>query len=52
MVFALAVSRVAKLAGLLVKDPERVGLYFSIAVFPVVFVSNVFIPAAAMPGWL
>jgi oleandomycin transport system permease protein len=50
--FALAFSWVSVLVGVLAKDPEKVQLFGFTALFPVTFVSNVFVPADTMPGWL
>ncbi|MBA3490299.1 MAG: ABC transporter permease [Longispora sp.] len=52
LVFALAFSWVSVLVGLLAKDPEKVQLFGFTALFPVTFVSNVFVPTVTMPGWL
>jgi oleandomycin transport system permease protein len=52
LVFALAFSWVSVLVGLIAKDPEKVQLFGFTALFPVTFVSNVFVPADTMPGWL
>ncbi|WP_226961919.1 MULTISPECIES: ABC transporter permease [Streptomyces] len=52
LVFALAFSWVAVLVGLLAKDAERVQIFGFTALFPITFVSNVFVPADTMPGWL
>jgi oleandomycin transport system permease protein len=52
LVFALAFSWVSVLIGMLAKDPEKVQLFGFTALFPVVFVSNVFVPVDTMPGWL
>ncbi|MDV6011752.1 ABC transporter permease [Haloechinothrix sp. LS1_15] len=52
LVFALAFSWVAVLVGVLAKDPERVQIFGFTALFPLTFVSNVFVPAETMPGWL
>src|SRR5207253_414537 len=49
---ALAFSWVAVLVGTLAKDPEKVQVFGFTAMFPLTFVSNVFVPAATMPGWL
>jgi oleandomycin transport system permease protein len=38
--------------GITAKDPERVQVYGFTALFPVTMVSNVFVPAETMPGWL
>jgi oleandomycin transport system permease protein len=52
LVFALAFSWVSVLVGVLAKDPERVQLFGFTALFPVTFVSNVFVQTDTMPGWL
>jgi oleandomycin transport system permease protein len=52
LVFALAFSWVSVLIGMVAKDPEKVQLFGFTALFPVVFVSNVFVPSETMPGWL
>ena len=52
LVFALAFSWVSVLVGVLAKDPEHVQLFGFTALFPVTFVSNVFVPADTMPSWL
>jgi oleandomycin transport system permease protein len=52
LVFALAFSWVSVLVGVLAKDPERVQLFGFTALFPVTFVSNVFVPVETMPGWM
>jgi oleandomycin transport system permease protein len=52
LVFALAFSWVSVLVGVLAKDPERVQIFGFTALFPLTFVSNVFVPAETMPGWL
>lgn len=50
--FALAFSWVSVLVGVMARDPEKVQLFGFTALFPVTFVSNVFVPASTMPGWL
>lgn len=50
--FALAFSWVSVLVGVLARDPEKVQLFGFTALFPVTFVSNVFVPVETMPGWL
>jgi oleandomycin transport system permease protein len=50
--FALAFSWVSVLVGVLAKDPEKVQLFGFTALFPVTFVSNVFVPEQTMPGWI
>jgi oleandomycin transport system permease protein len=52
LVFALAFSWISVLVGLLAKDPEKVQLFGFTALFPVTFVSNVFVPTRTMEGWL
>jgi oleandomycin transport system permease protein len=52
LVFALAFSWVSVLVGVLAKDPEHVQLFGYTALFPITFVSNVFVPAETMPDWL
>lgn len=50
--FAFAFSWVSVLVGVLAKDPEKVQLFSFTALFPVTFVSNVFVPEETMPGWI
>ncbi|TVP59872.1 MAG: ABC transporter permease [Halomonadaceae bacterium] len=52
LVFALAMSWVMVLVGVLAKDPEHVQLFGFTALFPVTFVSNVFVPLETMPAAL
>lgn len=52
LVFALAFSWVAVVVGLLAPDPERVQIYGMTALFPLTFVSNIFVPVQTLPGWL
>ncbi|HEV7452661.1 MAG TPA: ABC transporter permease [Pseudonocardiaceae bacterium] len=52
LVFALAFSWVSVLVGVLAKDPEKVQLFGMTTLFPITFVSNVFVPTNTMPGWL
>jgi oleandomycin transport system permease protein len=52
LVFALAFSWVSVLVGVVAQDPEKVQLFGFTALFPVTFVSNVFVPTNTMPGWL
>ncbi len=52
LVFALAFSWISVLVGVLAKDPEHVQLFGFTALFPVTFVSNVFVKTETMPGWL
>ncbi|HEY8471748.1 MAG TPA: ABC transporter permease [Natronosporangium sp.] len=51
--FALAFSWVSVLIGLTAKDPERVQIFGFTFLFPITFVSNVFVPAESIQiGWL
>ncbi|MQA17095.1 MAG: ABC transporter permease [Pseudonocardiaceae bacterium] len=52
LVFALAFSWVSVLVGVLAADPEKVQIFGMTALFPITFVSNVFVPIETMPGWL
>jgi oleandomycin transport system permease protein len=52
LLFALAFSWVSVLVGVIAQDPEKVQLFGFTALFPVTFVSNVFVPVETMPGWL
>ena len=52
LVFALAMCWVSALLGLLVKTPQGVQVFGSIAIFPLVFGSSLLVPLATMPGWL
>lgn len=52
LVFAAAFSWVGVLIGLQAKDPEQVQVFSMTVLFPLTFVSNVFVPASTMPGWL
>ena len=52
LVFALAFSWVSVLVGVIARDPEHVQLFGFTALFPVTFVSNVFVPVETLPGWL
>ena len=52
LVFALAFSWLSVLVGVLAKDPEQVQIFGFTALFPITFVSNVFVPTETMPGWL
>ena len=49
---AVAVSWVMVLVGVVSRDPEHVQLFGFTALFPVTFVSNVFVPVETMPEWL
>jgi oleandomycin transport system permease protein len=52
LVFALAFSWVMVLVGVIAKDPEKVQVFSFTALFPLTFVSNVFVPTETMPVWL
>lgn len=40
------------LIGMLVKTPQGVQMYGFLAMFPLVFGSNLLVPSQTMPGWL
>jgi len=50
--FALCMCWVSALIGMLVKTPQGVQMYGFLAMFPLVFGSNLLVRAATMPGWL
>jgi oleandomycin transport system permease protein len=52
LTFALAFSWVSVLVGVMAKDPEKVQVFGFTALFPITFVSNVFVRTETMPGWL
>jgi oleandomycin transport system permease protein len=52
LTFALAFSWVSVLVGVLAKDPEKVQVFGFTALFPLTFVSNVFVQTDTMPSWL
>jgi oleandomycin transport system permease protein len=53
LVFALAFSWLSVLIGLTAKDPERVQIFGFTALFPVTFVSNIFVPEESIRiDWL
>jgi ABC transporter DrrB family efflux protein len=52
LVFSLAFAWIAVLVGLLVSEPEKVMVFGFAVMFPLTFVSNVFVPTDTMPGWL
>jgi oleandomycin transport system permease protein len=52
LAFALAFSWVSVLVGVVAKDPEHVQLFGFTALFPITFVSNVFVQSETLPGWL
>jgi oleandomycin transport system permease protein len=52
LVFALAVTWMSVLVGMLVSAPEKVQIFGFVLLFPITFASNAFAPTASMPGWL
>jgi oleandomycin transport system permease protein len=50
--FALAFSWISVLVGVLAKDPEKVQVFGFTTLFPITFISNVFVETQSMPGWL
>lgn len=52
VVVALAFSWISVLVGVLVREPDQVMMFGFAVMFPLTFVSNVFVPADTMPSWL
>ena len=52
LLFAFSVSWIWIIVGMLVKSPESVMTMSFLFLFPLTFVSNIFVPVATMPGWL
>ena len=52
MLFAYAMSWVGAVIGLTVSTPETANTAGFIWLFPVTFISNVFVPTQSLPGWL
>ncbi|GAB1510653.1 ABC transporter permease [Actinophytocola sp. KF-1] len=52
LAFAVAFSWISVLVGMLVSEPDRVMVFGFAVMFPLTFVSNAFVPADTMPGWL
>lgn len=52
LVFASAVSWIWIIVGMLVRTPESVMTTSFLLLFPMTFVSNIFVDPATMPGWL
>jgi len=52
LVFASAVSWIWMIVGFLVRTPESVMTTSFLLLFPMTFVSNIFVDPATMPGWL
>src|SRR5881227_1670001 len=52
LTFALAMCWVSALIGMMVKTPQGVPMFGFLVMFPLVFGSNLLVPAGTMPGWL
>ena len=52
LVFAFALSWPWIIVGMLVKTPESVMTSSFLLLFPLTFISNIFVDPATMPGWL
>ncbi len=52
LVFSFSLSWAWTLAGVTMRSPEAVFGLGNMVMFPLTFVSNVFVPAETMPGWL
>ena len=52
LVFSFAVSWIWIIVGMLVRTPESVMTTSFLFLFPLTFVSNIFVDPATMPGWL
>ena len=52
LVFAFAMSWIMVLVGVVARDPEHVQLFGFMALFPVTFLSNVFVPLATLPPFI
>jgi ABC-2 type transport system permease protein len=52
LVFAFSVSWIWIVVGMLVRTPESVMTTSFLFLFPLTFVSNIFVDPATMPGWL
>ena len=52
LIFALSVSWIWIVVGMLVKSPESVMTSSFLLLFPLTMVSNIFVDPATMPGWL
>jgi ABC-2 type transport system permease protein/oleandomycin transport system permease protein len=52
LLFALAVSWLAVLVGVMVDNPEKVQIFGFVVTFPLTFTSNAFVPTETMDGWL
>jgi oleandomycin transport system permease protein len=52
LVFALAMCWFSALIGVLMRSPQAVQGFGYLLMFPLVFGSNLLVPASTMPGWL
>ncbi|MFV2104790.1 ABC transporter permease [Micromonospora sp. LOL_024] len=52
IVFAFGVSWIFTTIGVVAKAPETVASTSMIVVYPLVFISNIFVPTESMPGWM
>lgn len=52
LIMAMSFSWIAVLVGMLVNEPEKVMMFGFAVMFPLTFVSNVFVPTNTMPSWL
>ena len=52
LVFAFAMSWIMVLVGVVARDPEHVQLFGFTALFPVTFLSNVFVPLETLPPFI
>lgn len=52
LVFAFSVSWIWMIVGMIVQTPESVMTSSFLLLFPLTFVSNIFVDPATMPGWL
>jgi oleandomycin transport system permease protein len=52
LLFAVAMCWFSALIGLLAKTPQSVQWFGFLAMFPLVFGSNLLVPSSTMPGWL
>jgi oleandomycin transport system permease protein len=52
LVVAFAFAWISVLVSVLVNEPDKVMMFGFAVLFPLTFVSNVFVPTNTMPGWL
>jgi oleandomycin transport system permease protein len=52
LVVAFAFAWISVLVSVLVSEPDKVMMFGFAVLFPLTFVSNVFVPTDTMPGWL